>query len=1141
MKTIIHNLLSVIALTLFFVGCHAQSTEYDVFTLKEFYTEPWLGETQSPAVEQKLTFYIHLKKGEYQLKLSMRPNQDDAEYKMNIAFNGMKDNDFTPVDKECIVNKSTAGVFTLDIHIAREAFYRVEIGGKPTKGTGGLSFTSPITIETPKGGGGEAYSAKWQTSPSVHLRYQTDDEKKYDYDWLYGEIQVPEGYDPAYTFYMCIGFYRGYFGIQVNSLTERRVLFSVWDSSDEAVDRDKVNPEDRVALLNKHPDVSAGSFGNEGTGGQSYRKYPWATGVPVKFLMNMRPLSGDFAVYSAWFMDNEADGWKYMASWQAPREKRYFDGFYSFVENFGRGTGQMQRKADFYNMWGRRADNGQWMEFNKAKLTHTDGDPDSRSDYEGGISPTAPTRFYMSSGGYTQAVDPGKTIVAKKTEKAPAVDLPERTAEVDTAIARKIYLENSGIVPDKKIPVKRAEASEEQPGEGINRSFDDKMNTLYHSRWRGTQFPVTLTYYFENEEQIDYFYYIPRTEGSNGNFKKIEVWTSDEAHPAFIKLGDYDFEGKSAPSKITFPGGLKSPKAVRIVVNSGEGDDGKGFASCAEMSFNAACQQPSIPDVFTDETCSALRPDINRQTIDAIPNRFFRNIAVSLFEKNYPAEFRIQEYKPYPHPHKVAKANKTSTYSLLDNPTGIFVNEGEELVVFVGKTGGENISLGLIDFEKGFSVINIFLDEGANSFKSIGKGLLYVMYHTSNPKAQPVKIHIASGTVNGYYDISKHSPSDWRRLLDKAVDKHFDVVGKYAHLTFPTASFKTYTPDGNRLIQVYDSIAWLEQRFIGLEKYKNMNKNRMYSHVFYSNDRMSSYAFGYATSNRIAFTVNGMNELCNPDKLRSTAIWGPAHEVGHVNQTRPGFRWAGMVEVSNNVYSMYVQRAFGNKARLDDERDGNYNNRYEKGFTEIIARKAVHADYPDVFCKLIPFWQLELYYSVVKNRSDFYADVHEQIRRRPDPTDDGTAQLEFIRICCDVAREDLTDFFKAWGLLTAFDSEVKGYYDYYPTEHFKCTQQQIDEIVRYAKKYPKPTHNLQYIHEGCLEAFKQNKKIEKGAVERTGYVITAWKNVAAFEVYDGEKPVFISPKSDFSMPENITKPVIYAVPAKGEKIRIYEE
>jgi hypothetical protein len=37
----------------------------------------------------------------------------------------------------------------------------------------------------------------------------------------------------------------------------------------------------------------------------------------------------------------------------------------------------------------------------------------------------------------------------------------------------------------------------------------------------------------------------------------------------------------ATPTEISFPGGLKSPKAVRFVVMSGV----NGYVSCAEMSF----------------------------------------------------------------------------------------------------------------------------------------------------------------------------------------------------------------------------------------------------------------------------------------------------------------------------------------------------------------------------------------------------------------------------------------------------------------------------------------------------------------------------------------------------------------------------
>ncbi|MCW3098336.1 MAG: hypothetical protein JWL77_3954, partial [Chthonomonadaceae bacterium] len=52
--------------------------------------------------------------------------------------------------------------------------------------------------------------------------------------------------DPLWSYYMACGFRRGYFGIQVNSPTERRIIFSVWDSGNEGVDRSKVAPDDRV-------------------------------------------------------------------------------------------------------------------------------------------------------------------------------------------------------------------------------------------------------------------------------------------------------------------------------------------------------------------------------------------------------------------------------------------------------------------------------------------------------------------------------------------------------------------------------------------------------------------------------------------------------------------------------------------------------------------------------------------------------------------------------------------------------------------------------------------------------------------------------------------------------------------------------
>ncbi len=85
--------------------------------------------------------------------------------------------------------------------------------------------------------------------------------------------------------------------------------------------------------------------------------------------------------------------------------------------------------------------------------------------------------------------------------------------------------------------------------------------------------------------------------------------------------------------------------------------------------------------------------------------------------------------------------------------------------------------------------------------------------------------------------------------------------------------------------------------------------------------------------------------------------------MGHTFQTRPGFKWHGMTEVTNNVHSLYVQTQWGNASRLESENMGRYNNRYEKAYHNSFVKKVAHPGEGDVFCKLVPLWQLQLYFA----------------------------------------------------------------------------------------------------------------------------------------------------------------------------------
>ncbi len=698
------------------------------------------------------------------------------------------------------------------------------------------------------------------------------------------------------------------------------------------------------------------------------------------------------------------------------------------------------------------------------------------------------------------------------------------------------------IKDDVKVTVKNATASSHQPGEGIERSFDGDYTTFYHSAWNNSgenYFPITLDYHFENKESIDYLVYHPRNDGgSNGHFKEVEIWVATESEPTLSKRMEHDFKGSGSAARIVFAEPLIKPISVRFVVKSGAGD-GQGFASCAEMEFYRKNPDNFDPlELFTDLTCSQLKSGIGLDEIGKVTNNLYRNIAFYLFKGQYPGEFRIQEYKAWPHPDAWARENKTSTLSLLDNPTGISVSEEEELIVFVGETNGNTLSLKVQNLDvpgaDGYNNASFYpLSPGVNKIVPRNKGLGYVFYHTPDYQSlPPVKIHFATGKVNGYFDSEKHAPSDWSRLLNGAVDKHFDVLGEYAHLTFETAAFKSYAANnGPQLIAAYDDLVRLEQEFMGLMKYNRPTINRAYFHVMYT-------SYMYATSYRTAYESGTQQSILTLQRFKSEP-WGPAHEMGHTLQTRPGFRWLGMTEVTNNVHSLYVQTQWGNDSRIEVEDMGRYNNRYEKAYHNSFVKNTPHPGEGDVFCKLVSLWQLQLYFSNARGYTDMYKDFYERVRTSPDKPNAGEQQLDFVRAVCEITQTDLTRFFTIWGYLTPYDAEI----DDYGSDRFTLTQGQIDNLLNEIKEknYTPMTEKIEYICDSNWEMFKNRLSVQSGTATKNGSTITmnGWKNVVAYEVYEGDKLVFVSNKDSFTLDSPVTSNTkVFAVAYNGDKTEV---
>ncbi|MFC6102570.1 DUF3472 domain-containing protein [Olivibacter domesticus] len=247
--------------------------------------------------------------------------------------------------------------------------------------------------------------------PSTHLNYQTPKDK--DIAYYYNEITVPKGNDVIGSYYMANGFSGGYFGMQVNSATERRILFSVW--SPFKTDNPNEIPEDhKIKLLKKGRAVHTGEFGNEGAGGQSYLHYNWKAGTTYKFLLKGEPVANNYTNYTAWFFAPEVGQWQLIASFSRPQTNSWLTGFHSFLENFSPMQGIYERKVYFGNQW--VLDNtGDWYQVNKAKFSADNtARVGYRLDYSGG---TEQGRFYLHNFGFFDHYTPIGTVLERTLMK----------------------------------------------------------------------------------------------------------------------------------------------------------------------------------------------------------------------------------------------------------------------------------------------------------------------------------------------------------------------------------------------------------------------------------------------------------------------------------------------------------------------------------------------------------------------------------------------------------------------------------------------------------------------------------------------------------------------------------------------------
>lgn len=559
----------------------------------------------------------------------------------------------------------------------------------------------------------------------------------------------------------------------------------------------------------------------------------------------------------------------------------------------------------------------------------------------------------------------------------------------------------------------------------------------------------------------------------------------------------------------------------------------------ATFALSVGAQDFAAKDIalFRDSSLTELK-SVKAKKIAKLQSPLLKDVATQMAEGTYPLAERVRTYRSYLSPYVLAKQLKTSPYSAYENPTGIYFESGTEAVLWVGDTHGVKAELvvhkwGQEGKKKREEVFP--LKQGYNAFQVKIGGNSYLRYFTETAQpVQEVKVHILTGKVNGYFDIACHNDQDWDRLLASAVSPVYDIVGRKVHLVYPVDVLKEASGKGVELVQLYDSLISLQHRMMGLEKYNRIPDNHMFARVAWG-------GFMFADGMGAGFGEGVLKELVKPERLRKTSSWGVSHEFGHVNQVRPDMKWVGTTEVTNNLYSVWAQYLYNKELpKLETEKLYDYDGPKIGGrITAYMESAFVHRQQwltqagndrwdrhrprdwgGDHFVKLVPLWQLQLYFAVAGEGQewgtpDFYPDIFIKAIDTPEGKHpDCYYQLNFMRNACDAAKLDLTDFFEWSGMLMPIDLWV----DDYSCAQMTITEADISELKQYASRYKKPqTPVLHYITANSVEVYKHKLPL-KGTTgrgfqrEEKRLIVdnSLWQNAVAFETYEGDKLVKVA-------------------------------
>ena len=492
---------------------------------------------------------------------------------------------------------------------------------------------------------------------------------------------------------------------------------------------------------------------------------------------------------------------------------------------------------------------------------------------------------------------------------------------------------------------------------------------------------------------------------------------------------------------------------------------------------------------FEDVACTELRPEykamsdeelVQSMTDGGMPS-FMRDIALKLKNESwtqFEKDFRIHSYKAYSDASYWNNMLRSTGGSYMGNPTGIYTTDDEPLYVFVDADIPSDASLYIAGCQGNDLVTSgkqgKMLKKGLNIVEGREQALFYILYIADTKSmTKPIsewpemKIHIEGGVVNGYYDVGRKSDSDYRAILAAATHERFTVKGGQSLFNFKTSTYRDVWPQTiEKSICWFDSLTTWQKELMGISESVASGRRagapfyltggESYFPRYYNNPNFAVEGEltdgGFANSASFRTMYNGcVQSSFDVSRTADFDDWCAAHECGHNNQGP--ITVEGGTEVSNNLFSNYIRFHTGlvtsSGSPLSTIMDEHM--RREPFFTRPLDSQ------------MRMYWQLYLYYHLAQKNTSFYPTLFNELRKDPLTLySSNTGCLKFVRKVCEIAQEDLTEFFTVWGFFEPLDNyQVNDYGAHYMT----VRQTDIDKTLAEIAQYPKKNREILFIED----------------------------------------------------------------------------